>query len=126
MKCKHNIKSLIAVKFLLLFFMKQVFYILIFISTLLQACNPTPPTPVGPPDGMAIFRKNCVACHGPDGKLGLTGAKDLSASVLPVADRIQIITNGKNVMTPFKALLSEAEIRAVAEYSRTLNPQNTK
>lgn len=106
--------------------MKDLIYILISIFTLLQACTPTPPPPTAAPDGMAIFKKNCVACHGPDGKLGLTGAKDLSASVLPVADRIQIITNGKNVMTPFKALLSEAEIRAVAAYTISLNPQNTK
>jgi mono/diheme cytochrome c family protein len=75
------------------------------------------------PDGMAVFRKNCVLCHGVDGKLGSNGAKDLSASELPLDGRIQIITNGKNLMTPFKALLSEAEIKAVAEYSLTLKKQ---
>lgn len=78
------------------------------------------------PDGMSIFRKNCVACHGADGKLGLSGAKDLSASELPLDARISIITNGKNLMTPFKALLSEAEIKAVAEYTLTLRPQSAK
>ncbi len=78
------------------------------------------------PVGSAVFRNNCVTCHGADGKLGLNGAKDLSASSLPLDGRIQIITNGKNLMTPFKALLSEAEIKAVAEYSITFNPQMAK
>ena len=72
------------------------------------------------PDGMAVFRKNCVVCHGADGKLGVNGAKDLTASELPIEGRMQIITNGKNLMTPFKAVLSEAEIKAVAEYTLTL------
>lgn len=78
------------------------------------------------PDGMVIYRKNCVTCHGADGKLGLNGAKDLTASVLPLGDRVQIITNGKNLMTPFKALLTEEEIKAVAEYSITLTAQSVK
>lgn len=76
------------------------------------------------PDGMAVFRKNCVVCHGADGKLGVNGAKDLTASELPIEGRIQIITNGKNLMTPFKAVLSEAEIKAVAEYTLTLKKTN--
>ena len=72
------------------------------------------------PNGMAVFRNNCVICHGADGKMGMNGAKDLSASTLTAEERISIITNGKNLMTPFKALLSEAEIKAVAEYTQTL------
>ena len=76
------------------------------------------------PDGMAVFRKNCVVCHGADGKLGSNGAKDLTMSELPIDGRIQIITNGKNLMTPFKAVLTEAEIKAVAAYTLTLKKSN--
>lgn len=72
------------------------------------------------PDGMAVFRKNCITCHGADGKLGLNGAKDLSASTISVEERIEIITNGKKLMTPFKAVLSVEEIKAVASYTMTL------
>jgi cytochrome c6 len=72
------------------------------------------------PDGMAIFRQRCVICHGSDGNLGLNGAKHLSESVLPVEERINIITNGKNLMTPFRSLLSPEEIQAVATYTLTL------
>ncbi len=72
------------------------------------------------PDGMAVFRQHCVICHGSDGNLGLNGAKHLSESVLPVEERINIITNGKNLMTPFRSLLSPEEIQAVAAYTLTL------
>ncbi|MBK7935583.1 MAG: cytochrome c [Lewinellaceae bacterium] len=72
------------------------------------------------PDGMAIFRQYCVVCHGADGKLGLNGAKDLSASILTPEERINIITNGRKLMTPFNEILSADEIKAVAEYTQTL------
>jgi cytochrome c6 len=75
------------------------------------------------PDGMAVFRKYCVACHGSDGKLGLNGAKDLTQSVLPVEERITVISKGRKLMTPFEEILSPEEIKAVAEYTRTLKQQ---
>jgi mono/diheme cytochrome c family protein len=72
------------------------------------------------PDGSALFRKHCVVCHGADGTLGLNGAKDLTQSALPLEERINIITNGKKLMTPFGTILSQDEIKAVAEYTLTL------
>ncbi|MDO8368311.1 MAG: cytochrome c [Saprospiraceae bacterium] len=71
------------------------------------------------PDGMAVFRQKCVTCHGADGALGLNGAKDFSQSVLTLEERINIITNGKKLMTPFGTILSPEEIKAVAEYTQT-------
>jgi cytochrome c6 len=71
----------------------------------------------GSPDGMAVFRRHCVTCHGADGKLGLSGAKDLTQSALSREERITQITNGKNLMTPYRDVLSAAEIKAVAEYT---------
>lgn len=72
------------------------------------------------PDGMAVFRQKCVTCHGSDGTLGLNGAKDLTQSPLKLEERINIITNGKKLMTPFSTVLSPEEIQAVAEYTLTL------
>lgn len=69
------------------------------------------------PDGSAIFRKNCTTCHGANGSLGLNGAKDLSSSILSLEERVNIITEGKKLMTPFGKLLSPEEIKAVAEYT---------
>lgn len=73
------------------------------------------------PDGMAVFRKNCVVCHGANGNLGLNGAKDLSQSTLTSAERTAIVTNGKNLMTPFGKILSPAEIDAVVAYTLTFS-----
>lgn len=72
------------------------------------------------PDGAAIFRQYCVTCHGADGKLGLSGAKDLTASTLTPEERLNIITYGKKVMTPFNEVLTPEEIKAVAEYTQKL------
>lgn len=72
------------------------------------------------PDGSAVFRKYCVTCHGADGKLGLNGAKDLTQSTLTLDERLNIITHGKKLMTPFGELLSPEEIKAVAEYTLSL------
>lgn len=72
------------------------------------------------PDGAALFRKHCVVCHGADGTLGLNGAKDLTQSALTLEDRINIVTYGKKLMTPFGTILSQDEIKAVADYTLTL------
>lgn len=72
------------------------------------------------PDGLAVFRQKCVNCHGNDGKLGLNGAKDLALSQLSLDERILVITNGRNLMTPWKGLLTPEEIKAVAELTQTL------
>lgn len=79
--------------------------------------------PPADPDGQAIFRQYCVVCHGADGKLGLNGAKDLTVSVLTLEERINIVANGKKLMTPFNEILSPEEIKAVAEYTQTLTTQ---
>lgn len=75
------------------------------------------------PDGMAIFRQYCVVCHGADGKLALNGAKDLTVSTLTLEERVNTITNGKKLMTPFNEVLTQEEIKAVAEYTQKLVAQ---
>ncbi len=80
----------------------------------------TPSTTSATAQGDVLFQKHCVMCHGADGKLGLNGAKDLSKSVLTLDERITQVTNGKNVMPPFKDVMSEDEIEAVANYTFSL------
>ena len=99
------------------------FFLSVFGIILVLACGaPEAPqarknTPLVP-DGMAIFRQNCVTCHGADGALGLNGAKNLAESKLSLEERVHIITYGKKLMTPFGPLLSPEEIKAVAEYTQ--------
>ena len=71
-------------------------------------------------NGQELYSVSCARCHGDDGKLGLLGAPDLSASAMDLAARIEIIKNGKGAMTPFAGALTEEQIKAVAEYSEGL------
>ncbi|NND32264.1 MAG: cytochrome c [Saprospiraceae bacterium] len=70
--------------------------------------------------GEKVYRTYCIVCHGIDGKLELNGAKDLSISTIPIEERINQVTNGKGLMTPFQGILSEEQIRQVSEYTFTL------
>ncbi len=69
--------------------------------------------------GEKIFRTYCIVCHGVDGKLGLNGAKDLSVSELGLDEKIEQVTKGKGLMTPFEGILSAEQIRQVSEYTLT-------
>lgn len=72
------------------------------------------------PNGDKIFKTYCITCHGLDGKLALNGAKDLSVTALTLEERIEQITKGKGLMTPYESILSKEQIQAVAEYTVTL------
>lgn len=107
--------------------MKKVL-IFALLASLVYACSesggdkagsePTASTPKV--DGEKIYKTYCVTCHGLYGDMGASGAFNLQTSALPVEERINVIANGRNVMTPFKDLLSEEKIKAVAEYTMTL------
>ena len=71
-------------------------------------------------DGKKVYKTYCVTCHGLYGDMGASGAKNLTESTLTLDERVEIITNGKGLMTPFKDLLNAEKIKAVAEYSMTL------
>jgi len=66
--------------------------------------------------GKSVYAAQCQSCHGQDGKLGLAGAKDLTATNMVKDDIIVLLNNGKNSMPKFKDALSIEEIDAVSEY----------
>jgi cytochrome c6 len=68
----------------------------------------------------ALYEKHCAICHGSDGRKGLSGAKMIPESKLSVKERINLITNGKGNMMPYEKVLSEEEIKAVAEFTLSL------
>ncbi|MCB0662256.1 MAG: c-type cytochrome [Saprospiraceae bacterium] len=72
---------------------------------------------VDPPNGAELFKTYCIQCHGLYGDLQINGAKDLSKSELTLEERITMIENGKNLMTPFKGMLTPEQIKAVAQYT---------
>ncbi|GJM36506.1 MAG: hypothetical protein DHS20C18_55070 [Saprospiraceae bacterium] len=112
--------------------MKQLFFFML-IAGLIWACgetstektngteNTTAQTEVKEgPDGEKIYKQYCITCHGLYGDMGASGAFNLTTSALSLDERVLVITNGRNVMTPFKDLLSEEKIKAVAEYTLKL------
>ena len=72
-------------------------------------------------DGQKVYKTYCVTCHGIYGDMGASGAFNLKTSELAVAERVTVIQNGRGAMTPFKEILSEDEIKAVAAYTLTLS-----
>jgi len=85
---------------------------LLALSASAQAAPPTP--------GQLIFQKNCVRCHGKDGRLGLNGAHDLTKSNLNDFGRTYLVTNGMGKMPAFDKTLTAAQIAQVVAYSLTL------
>ena len=96
-------------------------------SFLLFACQETPKqqyyfssqTPAE--QGASLYSMHCAQCHGEDGKLGASGAKDLSTSKLSDQDILHIIKKGKGAMPSMKALLeSDKNINLVLRHIKGL------
>jgi cytochrome c6 len=78
--------------------------------------------------GADIYKAKCQMCHGPDG-LGATPAgKAMKATPLNSPDSVKktdaeliaITTTGKNKMPAYSGKLSDADIKAVVGFVRTL------
>jgi cytochrome c6 len=67
--------------------------------------------------GAEVFAENCSICHGATGHGG-NGGPDLRTmpKAKTEAGAIEQVTNGGGGMPPFKGVLSEEEIKAVAAY----------
>jgi len=68
--------------------------------------------------GLSIYTKNCVMCHGNDGKLNAMKAKDLSISVLSSELTKQAIEKGspEKGMPAYGPRLSAEELNTLTEY----------
>ena len=71
--------------------------------------------------GASIFRSQCVMCHGRNGKLNMSGAKDLTKSILTKEEMNAIVTYGKGGMIGFRKTLSKKQIGEVVDHVRTLH-----
>lgn len=68
--------------------------------------------------GKKVYTDACISCHGSDGKLGMSGAKNLSATVLSADEQKALILNGKNAMPAYKNL-TEEQVSGVIQYIAT-------
>ena len=77
-------------------------------------------------DAAALFKRRCTTCHGSDGvpKAFAKGAPNFSDKTwknsVTTEELTKIITQGKGRMTAFEGRLTAEEIKAIAEYVRTL------
>jgi mono/diheme cytochrome c family protein len=98
-----------------------------FLFMLILGCGNGQPSsgPPGAPSmaeatGEKVYNTHCTLCHGKDGALGLSGAKDLRVSTATREEMIEQVTNGRGAMMAYKNVLTKAEIEAVVDHVRTL------
>ncbi len=74
-------------------------------------------------DAAATFKSKCAVCHGPDGKGGRMGTRDFGSPEVKAetdAQLTDIITKGKGKMPPYGGKLSDADIKGLVAYIRSL------
>lgn len=94
-----------------------------FVVSIVQA-NPGPDSAAS----SATFRTKCAMCHGPDGSgsevgksMNVPDLRSPAVQKLSDAQLAQIISNGKGGMPSFKNSLSQAQIRSLVTYMRSLH-----
>lgn len=71
--------------------------------------------------GENLYVLNCASCHGEDGKLGSSGAKNLTVSKLSDQQIEKIIRKGKNAMPALEAILeTDGNIKLVVAHVKSL------
>ncbi len=68
--------------------------------------------------GAALYTRNCVVCHGEEGNIQKSGAKNLQMTKLSNEEMYKLILNGKNSMPAYEAVpgYDKAGIEAVIAY----------
>ncbi len=77
-------------------------------------------------DAAALWASNCASCHGKDGSGGTTMGKKLGVKNYTKeqgfsdAEAANVIKNGKGKMKGYKDKLSDADVKALVAYVRSL------
>ena len=96
------------------------FVILLFVN---EPAKPAPVPAAGTANaGATIFATRCASCHGEDG--GGSFGPALSGGIVvqhypDPADQIAVVANGRGSMPSFAESLTDAQIAAVVDYTRT-------
>jgi mono/diheme cytochrome c family protein len=105
--------------------------LLFLLSGVLASCNetgtpevsekPVSNEPISLEDARAVYMLNCASCHGPDGTLQASNAKDLSVSKLDEAAIEKMIRKGNDKgMMPYEEMLSAPEIKGLVKFVQNL------
>jgi cytochrome c6 len=95
----------------------------VFFGLACAACTAPPDEEAQEPamtPGALLFLDQCAVCHGRQGDLGLSGAKDLRGSSLGRDEMAAVISQGKGAMAGFGAKLSAQQIGQVADHVLSL------
>ena len=96
----------------------------LFIGALAAGCSSEPeelPEDYVSRSGKEIYEKRCIVCHGPDGKLGASNAKDLSVSTSDDARIEKLINKGGTGMPRQKQYIkTDEEMANIIEYVKSL------
>lgn len=77
--------------------------------------------PISLEDARAVYTLNCASCHGPDGTLQASNAKDLSVSTLDEKSIEKTIRKGNDKgMMPYEDMLSTSEIKGLVKFVQNL------
>ena len=77
-------------------------------------------------DAAALWAQNCASCHGKDGTGNTAmgkklGVKDYTKEQgFSDAEATNVIKNGKGKMKAYKGKLSDADVKALVDYDRSL------
>jgi mono/diheme cytochrome c family protein len=72
-------------------------------------------------NGAKFYQQRCDVCHGPDGKLGVSEAKDLSISTITDKQIEKIIKRGQGSMPPLGyAIESDSTLIELVEHIKSL------
>lgn len=105
--------------------------LVVFSILLLAACGenkkpeeqsePISNEPISLEDARAVYTLNCASCHGPDGTLQASNAKDLSISKLNESEVENMIRKGNDKgMMPYEDMLSTPEIKGLVKFVQNL------
>jgi mono/diheme cytochrome c family protein len=73
----------------------------------------------GETEGAYIFRSQCAGCHGPKGEGNLGPSLTGLSTRMSDAEVVALVQAGKGRMPSFATGLTDAQIRAVVDYTRT-------
>ena len=76
----------------------------------------------GAPDGASLFHSNCAGCHGADGTGGIgpqLNGGQVTKSFTTAAAEAAFIKQGAGGMPAFRDRLSETELQAIVDFTRT-------
>jgi cytochrome c6 len=74
-------------------------------------------------DAAATYKAKCAMCHGADGKGGKMGTRDFASPEVKAetdAQLTDIVTKGKGKMPAYTGKLTDADIKGLVAYVRTL------